>query len=176
MNNKEVFRIKNFISKESSKILSDWILNNSNKSFFKDANMRGNRKTTRYSTDEDFTYPNESLEIRKKIIDKFNLQENEKHAIYPPFKNGILASYAEDNDTCYLHKDPRHFDNHHTIHCNLKLNNTEGGDVLVEDKTYSVEKGDLWMYPVSEINHGTNLLTSDNRLIWVYSFCLYANR
>ena len=72
MNKREVFRIKNFISKESSKILSDWILNNSDKSFFKDANMRGNRKTTRYSTNENFLYPNEALEIRKKIINKFN--------------------------------------------------------------------------------------------------------
>ena len=63
----EVVRIENFISKKESKILSNWILNNSHQPFFKNANMGGNRKTTRYSTNENFFYPEESLNIRKNI-------------------------------------------------------------------------------------------------------------
>jgi|TARA_E500000318_G_C3518334_1_gene195308 hypothetical protein len=163
--------LKSFIDNNYCNILSNWILNKKDTDLFQDANMKGNRLTTRY-TKKDVVYPQEAFEIRNKIINHLDL----KYFKYAPFTYGMYASVASKGDTCYLHKDARHFDNHHTIHCNLKLNNTEGGDVLVEDKTYSVEKGDLWMYPVSEINHGTNLLTSDNRLIWVYSFCLYANR
>ena len=54
-----VYRIEHIITKKDSKILSKWILDNSYKSFFKSANMGGNRKTTRYSTDENFIYPKE---------------------------------------------------------------------------------------------------------------------
>jgi len=136
--------------------------------------MRGNRKTTRYSTDEDFTYPNESLEIRKKIIDKFNLQENEKHAIYPPFKNGILASYAEDNDTCYLHKDPIWVENYETLHCNIITQAPEqGGELVINEEKYIMEENELFCYRVSKNNHEVLKIKSKKpRLMWIFGFCV----
>lgn len=174
MNKREVFRIKNFISKESSKILSDWILNNSDKSFFKDANMRGNRKTTRYSTSENFSYPNEALEIRKKIINKFNLYENEKHALYPPFKNGILASFAENNDTCYLHKDPIWIKNYETLHCNIITQAPEeGGELVINEEKYTMKENELFCYRVSKNNHEVLKIKSKKpRLMWIFGFCV----
>ena len=42
--------IKNFISREEQNDLVKWIMNNKdNTELFKDANMKGNRITTRYS-------------------------------------------------------------------------------------------------------------------------------
>lgn len=163
--------LKSFIDNSYCNTLSDWILNKEGTDLFQDANMKGNRLTTRY-TKKDIIYPQEAFEIRNKIVNHLNF----KYFKYAPFTYGMYASIAHKGDTCYLHKDPRHFDNHRTVHCNLKLNDAEGGDVLVEDKTYDVEKGDLWVYPVSEKEHGSNALISDKRLIWVYGFCLYANR
>jgi len=162
---------QNFIDNEYCDVLKNWIFKNKNLSFFSDANMNGKRVTTRYSK-ENIVFPQEAFEIKNKIINHLNLKFF-KHA---PFIHGMYASIAFKNDDCYLHKDPRHYNNHITLHCNLKLNDTVGGDILVEDQVYKLNKGDLWVYPTSEINHGSNKLISDNRLIWVYGFCLYANR
>tara|TARA_R100001086_G_scaffold249138_1_gene187925 strand:+ start:307 stop:801 length:495 start_codon:yes stop_codon:yes gene_type:complete len=159
--------IKNFINDEDCDKLSEWIEDRKDLDLFQDANMKGNRLTTRYTT-KDIVYPQVAFEIRNKIITHLNL----KNFKLAPFKYGMYASIAFKGDDCYLHKDPRHFENHITLHCNLKLNDTDGGDVLIEKDNYEVQKGDIWIYPTSEINHGSNTLLSDKRLIWVYGFCI----
>ena len=170
----EVVRIENFISKKESKILSNWILNNSHQPFFKNANMGGNRKTTRYSTNENFFYPEESLNIRKKIINKFNLQENEIHNIYPPFKNGIVASFAENNDTCYSHIDPIWKKNYETLHCNIVTQTPEeGGELIINKNKYIMKKNELFCYRVSKNNHEVLKIKSKKpRLMWIFGFCV----
>jgi len=172
--NKDVIRINNFISKEDSKILSNWILNNCDKSFFKNANMGGNRKTTRYSTDENFSYPKEALDIRKKIIDEFNLQENEKNNIYPPFKNGIVASFALNNDTCYEHVDPVWAENYDTLHCNIITQAPEqGGELVINKKKYIMKENELFCYQVSKSSHEVLQVKGEKpRLMWVFGFCV----
>jgi len=170
----DVVRVNNFISKEDSKILSNWILNNSHKFFFKDANMGGNRKTTRYGADENFSYPKEALDIRKKIINKFNLQENEIHNIYPPFKDGIVASFAEDNDTCYEHKDPAWINGYETLHCNIITQAPEeGGELVINTNKYTMKENELFCYRVSKHNHEVLKIKSKKpRLMWIFGFCI----
>ena len=170
----DVVRLNNFISEEDSKILSNWILNNSHKSFFKNANMGGNRKTTRYSTDENFSYPKEALNIRKKIINKFNLQEKERHSIYPPFKDGIVASFAEDNDTCYEHIDPVWVENYETLHCNIITQAPDqGGELIINKNKYIMKENELFCYQVSKNNHEVLKIKSKKpRLMWVFGFCV----
>jgi len=169
-----VYRIENFISKKDSKILSKWILDNSHKSFFKSANMGGNRKTTRYSTDENFLYPKEVLDIRKKIIDKLNLQENEIKNIYPPFKDGIVASYAEDNDTCYEHTDPVWVEGYETLHCNIITQAPDqGGEVVINKNKYIMKENELFCYRVSKSSHKVLEVKSKKpRLMWIFGFCV----
>jgi len=170
----DVFRIENFISKEDSSILSNWTLKNSHKSFFKDANMKGNRKTTRYSTDEDFLYPPEALNIRKKIVDVLNLQENEENKIYPPFKDGIVASFAENNDTCFLHKDPIWVEGYETLHCNIITQAPEkGGELVINNHKYIMKEKELFCYLVSKSSHEVLKIESIRpRLMWVFGFCV----
>jgi len=172
--NKDVIRINNFISKEDSKILSNWILNNCHKFFFKDANMGGNRKATRYSTNENFLFPKEALYIRKKIIDKFNLQENEKNNIFPPFKDGIVASFAVNNDTCHEHVDPVWVENYETLHCNIITQAPEqGGEVVINKKKYTMKENELFCYRVSKSSHEVLQVKSEKpRLMWVFGFCV----
>lgn len=170
----DVVRIKNFISKEDCKILSKWILDNSHKPFFKSANMGGNRKTTRFSTDENFSYPKKVLNIRKKIINKFNLQENEKNNIYPPFKDGIVASFAEDNDTCFEHVDPVWVEGYETLHCNIITQAPEkGGELLINKKEYIMKERELFCYVVSKNSHEVLKVKSKKpRLMWIFGFCV----
>ena len=170
----DVVRIDNFISKENSKILSNWILDNSHKSFFKNANMGGNRKTTRYSTDENFSYPEEALNVRKKIIDTFNLNKNEMDNIYPPFKNGIVASFAENNDTCYEHIDPVWVENYETLHCNIITQAPDqGGEVVINKNKNIMKENELFCYRVSKSSHEVLEIKSKKpRLMWVFGFCV----
>jgi len=170
----DVVRIENFISKEDSKILSNWILDNHNKPFFKHANMGGNRKTTRFSPNENFSYPQEALDIRKKIINGFNLQENEKNNIYPPFKNGIVASFAPNNDECFSHIDPIWIKNYETLHCNIITQAPEqGGELVFNGKKYIMKENELFCYRVSKGNHEVLKIKSKKpRLMWVFGFCV----
>ena len=51
MSHSNLLKFSDFISPNEAQDLSNWILQNKDKEIFKDANMKGNRITTRYSTD-----------------------------------------------------------------------------------------------------------------------------
>mgnify|MGYP003139724678 FL=1 len=163
--------IKNFIEKKNCDKLSEWIFDRQKSGLFQDANMKGKRITTRY-TAKDIVFPQAAFEIRNKIIAHLGI----KNFKLAPFRYGMYASVAFKGDTCYLHKDPRYYRNHYTMHCNIKLNDSDGGDVLVNEQSYKINKGDMWVYKTSEVNHGSNELLSDLRLVWVYGFCVNENK
>jgi hypothetical protein len=158
---------KKFLVEKDCDILSNWILENKEKNFFKDANMGGKRCTTRYSND--FLFPKKAYEIQNKIIEILKLH----NFLLPDFKDGMVASYAEIGDTCYQHKDPIWKNNTETLHCNIKLSSNEGGDPIIENEKIDLEKGDMWIYPVSKILHGSSLVTGTvSRTVWIFGFCI----
>jgi hypothetical protein len=169
-----VSRISNFISDIESLTLSNWILSNKDKDFFKDANMGGNRKTTRYSDANKFTFPPEALKIREKIINTFSLTENEKRSLIPPFKQGIVASYAENEDTCFEHLDPVWFDGLDTLHCNIITQSPEkGGEVIIDGQEFIMKERELFCYRVSKNKHQVLKVDSKKpRLMWIFGFCI----
>jgi hypothetical protein len=173
-----VVKIPNFISLKEATILTDWVLANQNEDFFRYADMGGIRKTTRFSTDKHFDYPKESLEIRKQIISKFNLEENEKKNLYPPFKNGIVASCAYDTDTCYEHVDPEWHEGLDTLHCNIITQSPdEGGEVIVGGQKHHMVERELFCYRVSKIEHEVlKINTKKPRVMWVFGFCISEER
>lgn len=167
MKNYKIF--KNFLPEKQCNILSGWILENKDKSFFKDAKMNGIRLTTRYSNDNDFIFPKESYKIKEKIINKLKI----KNFYLPDFKDGMVASYALPGDTCYNHKDPVWKNNTKTLHCNIKLTDSTGGNPIIENKKINLKKGDMWIYPVSDVIHGSDLVTGTiPRTMWVFGFCI----
>jgi hypothetical protein len=158
---------KNFLNKKECDYLSNWIIDNKNNSFFKNANMGGIRFTTRYS--DDFIFPKKAYKIQKKIIKEFKLN----NFLISNFKDGMVASYASPGDTCYDHKDPVWKENTITLHCNIKLSNNEGGNPIIANEKIYLEKGDMWSYPVSEVMHGSDLVTGTiPRTMWVFGFCI----
>ena len=182
-----VLRIENFITSKESKILSEWILENINQEFFQNAkagigSMKGNpdptRKTTRYSDHISFEYPKEALEIRKKIINLFDLSENEEKKLIPPFKDGIVASYAKKEDTLWEHIDPAWFDGLDTLHCNILTQAPEkGGEVIIEEKKYNMKENELFCYRVSKHKHEVLKVEGERpRLMWVFGFCINENQ
>jgi hypothetical protein len=169
-----LIRIPNFISCEEAQEMSSWVLNNKEKNFFNDANMGGIRLTTRYSNHDNFEYPTVVLGIRKKIIEMFDLHEEEMFNIKPPFKNGIVASCALPGDTCYQHIDPVWHQGFNTLHCNVITQSPDkGGDLILDGVVEPMKELELCCYLVSKTTHGTNLVEGNKkRIMWVFGFCI----
>jgi hypothetical protein len=173
-----LLRFSNFISLNESQELSNWILQNKDKEIFKDANMEGKRITTRYSTDINFEYPKIVKDIRNKIIDLLDLREEEDNKIYPPFKDGVVASCAFAGDTCYEHIDPIWHNGFHTLHCNIITQAPKkGGNLILNGVLEQMNERELNCYLVSKLPHSTNLVSgSKERLMWVFGFCIQEDK
>jgi hypothetical protein len=158
---------KNFLSEKECSTLNEWVLDNKDKSFFKDAGMNGTRATTRYS--ENVPFPKDVFFIREKLINRLQLTEV-KH---PPFSEGMVASYAPVGDTLYSHKDPIWEEGLKTLHCNVILSDSEGGLPIIENEILNIKKGDMWCYLVSDVYHGCSLVsgknTQNNVGIWIFN-------
>jgi hypothetical protein len=159
--------ISKFVSSNECAELATWINNNHHN--FVDANMGGVRKTTRYIND-DINFPKIALEIRERIKNYLQLED----MVRPPFTKGMVASYAEPGDTCYVHKDPVWLEGHHTMHCNVIVQKPEsGGNVIIEGKEFDMPEGDIICYYVSDLNHEvTKVLGNTPRLMWIFGFCV----
>jgi hypothetical protein len=169
-----LLRFPNFISDSEAQELSNWILQNKNTEIFQDANMKGNRVTTRYSTNKEFTYPKVVKEIRTRIVNLLNLCEEERNGIYPPFKDGVVASCAFPGDTCYEHIDPTWYDGFYTMHCNVITQApNNGGDLILNSVIEPMKEKELVCYLVSKLPHSTTLIEgTKERLMWVFGFCV----
>ena len=167
MKNYKVY--KNFISDIECDELNSFISTYKSTSIFQDAKMDGNRITTRYSNPKSFSFPNLAYQIQKRIISVLHLTNFQ----YPPNKDGMVASHALSEDTCYEHKDPQWYPNTKTLHCNVALTSFQGGESLIEEKSVKLEKGDLLCYFVSEVNHGSSaILGSNPRNLWIFGFSI----
>ena len=162
----KTFKIyRNYLNEKECDLVSNWILNNKNNSCFKYAQMNGVRLTTRYS--DNFSFPKISYEIQNRIINTLELKEYS----LANFKDGMVASYAEPGDTCFIHTDPIWVKDTITLHCNIKISNSEGGYPIIGEDKIHLHKGDMWIYPVSDIPHGSDIVTGkDPRMLWIFGF------
>lgn len=169
-----VVKSPEFITAYEASVLSEWVLANHSSPYFSDANMGGSRKTTRYTPSADFAYPKEALNIRKRIVRLLGLEDNETYGIYPPFKDGIVASYAPPGDSCYEHTDPVWHKGFHTLHCNvLSQAPSDGGYVFVNGEKHVMQERELFCYLVSrDLHQITEVLGNKPRLMWVFGFCI----
>jgi hypothetical protein len=166
--------ISNFVSEQERGTLASWILNNHTQNFFKDAGMGGIRRTTRFSTDANFEYPQEVANIRARIVDLLGLYEEEELNIYPPFKDGAVASIAYIGDTCFEHFDPVWYPGYNTLHCNVIVQAPDsGGELVLNGVPHEMKQTDLFCYLVSKHLHGTTKVIGDkHRLMFVFGFCV----
>ena len=161
--------IKNFVSKEEQKKLAEWIISNKDTPrLFKDAIMKGNRLTTRYS--KDFSFPPLAYKLKKRIIDELKL----KNFKLPEYHDGMVASYAGENDTVCNHRDWQWHPPYETFHCNLMVQKPlAGGHPIINNEKIDVEERDLWCCYVSKVTHGSSKIIGKRpRLIYVFGFCM----
>ena len=60
-----------------------------------------------------------------------------------------------------------------TLHCNIKLTNCEGGEPFIEEEKIVLNKGDMLIYPVSVVQHGSHIVTGTiPRMIWTFGFSI----
>ena len=167
MDNYKVF--KNFLSHSECDELSSWIFSKQNTFIFQSANMGGHRYTTRFTDPSSFSYPSLAYQIQERIISVLGLQNFN----LPPYKDGMVASHAHPDDTCYEHLDPEWYSNKKTLHCNAVLNDFEGGEPYIENQSLKIQKRDLICYFVSEKKHGSRkVLGATPRNLWIFGFCI----
>jgi hypothetical protein len=169
-----VVRVRDFITEEEAQVLTDWVLQNHHESYFLNANMGGTRKTTRFSLEANFNYPDEVIAIRQRVASLLSISEAENIKVRPPFKDGVVASYAPPGDTCFEHKDPEWVAGFHTLHCNVLSQAPEGGGVvIIEGEPHEMRERELFCYLVSRDRHEiTEVLGSKARCMWVFGFCI----
>ena len=153
---------KDFINQKEINDLCQWIDNN--KQNFVDANMGGNRITSRFINNTQ--YPPVAYTIKDRIEEKLNIKNF----------NYMAASCAYPGDHCYLHKDPKKKE-YDTFHCNLFLSDIEGGQAYIqrtptEEDIIPFTKGNMLCYYVSKVYHGSKILKKGERKMWVYSFSI----
>ena len=153
---------KDFINQKEIDDLCYWI--DSNKQNFEDANMGGNRITSRFINN--MQYPPVAYTIKDRIEEKLNIKNF----------NYMAASCAYPGDHCYLHKDSKK-QNYDTFHCNLFLSDIEGGQAYIqktptEEDIIPFTKGSMMCYYVSKVYHGSKILKKGERKMWVYSFSI----
>jgi len=153
---------RDFINEKEINDLCYWIDNN--KKHFVNANMGGNRVTSRFV--DTLQYPQIAYTIKDRIEEKLNIKNF----------NYMAASCAYPEDYCYLHKDPKK-QNHHTLHCNLFLSTVDGGEAYIqktptEENIIPFTKGTMLCYCVSKTYHGSKPLMKGERKMWVYNFSI----
>lgn len=150
--------------------LTEWVIRYSGTQMFSDANMGGNRKTTRFNNSGSLKFPATAYAVRNRIAEMLGFDFEKK----PGFSDGMVASWAGEGDTCYYHKDPVWHEGLITAHCNVLLQAPEkGGKLFVEGQKYEMQVGKPICYPVSEVDHGTTkIIGSTPRIMWVFGFCV----
>jgi hypothetical protein len=158
------------LSAAEQNTLAGWIASNLGAGCFADANMGGNRVTTRYTAPSTFEFPDVAHAIRKRLSDALGFALEPA----PGFKDGMVASCASAGDTCYAHKDPRWHKELFTVHCNVIVSAPEsGGELFVEARQHEMQQGQFICYPVSEVEHQTLAVNGKApRLMWVFGFCV----
>lgn len=175
--------VRNFISEEEAKKLSEWTNNNYKEPFFTDPKMNSDSKQTRFTTrhahgriDEQYKnyqvkYCEDVYKIQSRICEYLNLNKN-NFLPFPSFTDGIVTTICFPPGSCSRHKDPIYYPNSYTLHCNFCTQQSENGGVtLIEGKKYHFNKTDMIMYVSSHLDHEvTECVGETPRILWVYGF------
>ena len=170
-----VYVFRNFITETECESLTGWIIENYTTEVFKKPKHPGTiRVSTRFYS-HPIKYPALSYEIQKKIDDKIiEIFKNKKIKKVPSFFDGMYASYGFVGDKCARHTDPVYIPNTTTYHCNLILTDHQGGQLILDDIEYFLNKKDVIFYPVSLIPHETTELVGEkSRMFWNFGYCIY---
>lgn len=158
-----------FVSAHECDELFNWTIENAHEPWFMPID-NGRVSTRPYRGN--IVYPPVAYAIQARIIGLLGLHGVQK----APFVDGIYSGLARNSrEYAYRrHVDPIYVDGTYTLHCNVVVTESPGGDVLIDNiGIVEMVKGRLIVLPVSEIRHGVTCAKSDApRNLWVFGFCV----
>ena len=101
----------------------------------------------------------------------FGLYPKEKE----PVLGDLLMNHFQDNACTHLHKDsaPENFVH---VRANVMLKKPKkGGNIIVDNKIFEVEKNDLWLILASLENHGSTPIEDGERIIYSFGALIEKN-
>lgn len=175
--------VKNFLSNNEIKIMSDWTLHHYKEPYFMDPKMNDDKIQTRFTTrhahcrskeykNYKINYPDEVYKVQNRLIEYLKIDE--KNIIpFPAFTDGIITTICFPPGSCVRHKDPI-YQNEYTLHCNFCTQKPEkGGITIINEKEYHFENKDMIMYVTSHLDHEvTEIYGKIPRILWVFGFSI----
>jgi hypothetical protein len=157
--------IPSVLTHDECNILNKWALDNHNTNIFQIGRAANNRKTTRFTNDVKYDYPDLIVNAFKKIKEKLNFSENEN---VPQGKDGIICAISFNGSKLIKHKDPN-YDDTESLHFIIKTSTGDaGGDLIINNVVYKINEGDCLYFFASIHEHETNVLNcSTYRIVWI---------
>jgi hypothetical protein len=139
------------------RIIKNW-------SYAKDIEYTNNFEQNKVSFGRRFARQYTKSKLWEKSFLEFNLVPDKEE----PVLGNLLMNHYEDNACTHIHKDSAPEGYVH-VRANVLLKKpNRGGDIIIEDKIFSIEENDLWIIFASLENHGSTPIEKGERLI--YSF------
>jgi hypothetical protein len=157
--------IENFLSENDCRELNEWTNKNKDKEFFKTGKEADNRKTTRYSNNIEFDYPELILKSFARFKKEFGVEELKN---IEQGKNGIINAISYGNSELIVHTDPKYKENQ-SFHVTIQTSKAEsGGDLIIDGIVYNVKEGDAVCFFASAVKHCTNVTSGNKpRIVWI---------
>lgn len=166
--------IPNVLTKDECYILNKWVLDNHNTDIFKTGQAANNRKTTRFTENVDYEYPDLIINTFNKIKKKLNVLDCDN---VPQGKNGIICAISFNGSKLRKHVDPR-YENTESLHFIIKTSSgDDGGDLIINNIVYKINAGDCLYFFASLHEHETNVLNcSTYRIVWINGIKVKINK
>lgn len=157
--------IPSVLTHEQCYVLNKWVLDNHNTNIFQKGRVANNRKTTRFTNDIKYDYPDLIVNTFNSIKKKLNLSENEN---IPQGKDGIICAISFNGSKLEKHLDPKYEDKE-SLHFIIKTSTgDEGGDLIINNVVYKINEGDCLYFFASLNPHETNILNcTTHRIVWI---------
>ena len=177
--------VKNYLPYSECDLLNAWLLNSMTNSELFVNREKGLRFSARNRKTYDF------LELANTIYTKIQKDFN---VDYEPcnekFVEKIAVSVLFEGGSVFAHSDPRHFDRGvpfkeedkaiELLRCNiLTAAPAVGGDIIVNKKKFSLEKGDMMQYLVTRHQHKVETVDAVEdkaRIMWQFGWLVNGDK
>ena len=177
----KVLLIRNFLSAEEIQTLKDWTDTAVKEGQFVDG-VTGNWENKEFSRtkkrltnrmSQHISYPELVGVLQERIRNTVSITANAP-VILNHGKDGVVVSVTYNEGDVYKHKDPSVGDGAAGLRCNILASKAEsGGDIHVEEKTYTLEEGDMMCYLVTEYAHSVDVCHGENpRILFMFGFAV----
>ena len=164
---------KKIISHSECEILNNWVMDNCEKSIFQTGRVANNRRTTRFTQNIKYNYPNIIDNIIVRLKEKYGLNDFE---MIEQGNNGVICAISGIGSELKTHIDPN-YGNTESLHFIIQSSKAEhGGNLIIKDIKYEVNEGDCLSFFASALEHHTDTVKGKRkRIVWIFGFKIPKN-